>query len=86
VRRASRVIATSWPLAEDLKAGACLHRPGVRHHFQLIHHQEEGLDDASQSIQAHLDRVTPERRRRDAHTLLKLMTQVTGDLRTCGEA
>jgi Domain of unknown function (DU1801) len=31
------------------------------------------------SIQAHLDRVTPEKRRRDAETLLELMSRVTGE-------
>ena len=37
------------------------------------------MDDASQSIQAHLDGVTPEKRRRDAQTLLELMSRVTGE-------
>jgi hypothetical protein len=37
------------------------------------------MDEASQSIQAHLDGVTPEKRRRDAQTLLELMTRVTGE-------
>jgi hypothetical protein len=37
------------------------------------------MDDASQSIQAHLDGVTPEKRRRDAQRLLELMSRVTGE-------
>jgi hypothetical protein len=37
------------------------------------------MNEASQSIQAHLDSVTPEKRRRDAQTLLDLMTRVTGE-------
>jgi hypothetical protein len=37
------------------------------------------MDDASQSIQAHLNGVTPEKRRRDAQTLLELMSRVTGE-------
>jgi Domain of unknown function (DU1801) len=35
------------------------------------------MDDLDQSVQAHLDGVTPEKRRRDAQTLLDLMTRVT---------
>src|SRR5512133_1982673 len=37
------------------------------------------MDDASQSIQAHLDGVTPEKRRRDAQRLLELMSRVTSE-------
>jgi Domain of unknown function (DU1801) len=37
------------------------------------------LNDLDQSVQAHLDGVTPEKRRRDAQTLLDLMTRVTGE-------
>jgi hypothetical protein len=32
----------------------------------------------NKSVQAHLDGVTPEKRRRDAETLLDLMSRVTG--------
>jgi hypothetical protein len=35
--------------------------------------EEEEMAEQSQSVQAHLDGVTPEKRRRDAHTLLDLM-------------
>jgi hypothetical protein len=37
------------------------------------------MADLSQSVQAHLDGVTPQKRRRDAQTLLELMTRVTGE-------
>jgi hypothetical protein len=37
------------------------------------------MDDVSKSVQTHLDRVTPQKRRRDAETLLKLMTRITGE-------
>jgi hypothetical protein len=37
------------------------------------------MDDTSQSVQAHLDGVTPEKRRRDARRLLELMSRVTGE-------
>jgi hypothetical protein len=37
------------------------------------------MADLSQSVQAHLDGVTPQQRRRDAQTLLELMTRVTGE-------
>jgi Domain of unknown function (DU1801) len=37
------------------------------------------MAELSQSIQAHLDGVTPEKRRRDAQTLLELMGRVTGE-------
>jgi len=36
------------------------------------------MDDVNESVRTHLDRVTPEKRRRDAETLLKLMTRTTG--------
>jgi hypothetical protein len=36
------------------------------------------MADVNESVRTHLDRVTPEKRRRDAETLLKLMTRVTG--------
>jgi hypothetical protein len=36
------------------------------------------MAELSQSVQAHLDEVTPEKRRRDAQTLLELMGRVTG--------
>ena len=36
------------------------------------------MDDVKESVRTHLDRVTPEKRRRDAETLLKLMARVTG--------
>jgi Domain of unknown function (DU1801) len=36
------------------------------------------MDDVSEPVRTHLDRVTPEKRRRDAETLLELMTRVTG--------
>jgi hypothetical protein len=37
------------------------------------------MADLSQSVQAHLDGVTPQKRRRDAQTRLELMTRVTGE-------
>jgi hypothetical protein len=37
------------------------------------------MAELSQSVQAHLDGVTPEKRRRDAQTLLELMSRVTGE-------
>jgi Domain of unknown function (DU1801) len=37
------------------------------------------MAELSQSVQAHLDEVTPEKRRRDAQTLLELMGRVTGE-------
>jgi hypothetical protein len=41
-----------------------------------------GLDE---SVRTHLDGVTPEKRRRDAETMLELMTRVTGESpRLCG--
>jgi hypothetical protein len=39
---------------------------------------EERMDAPSQSVRTYLDRVTPERRRRDAEKLLELMARVTG--------
>ena len=35
--------------------------------------------ELNRSVQAHLDGVTPEKRRRDAKTLLELMSRVTGE-------
>jgi hypothetical protein len=37
------------------------------------------MAELSQSVQAHLDGVTPQKRRRDAQTLLDLMRRVTGE-------
>jgi Domain of unknown function (DU1801) len=37
------------------------------------------MAELSQSVQAHLDGVTPEKRRRDTQTLLELMDRVTGE-------
>ena len=37
------------------------------------------MAELSQSVQAHLDGVIPEKRRRDAQTLLELMDRVTGE-------
>lgn len=37
------------------------------------------MAELSESVQAHLDGVTPEKRRRDAQTLLELMGRVTGE-------
>jgi hypothetical protein len=37
------------------------------------------MAELSQSVQAHLDGVTPQKRRRDAQTLLDLMGRVTGE-------
>jgi Domain of unknown function (DU1801) len=37
------------------------------------------MAELSQSVQAHLDGVTSEKRRRDAQTLLELMGRVTGE-------
>jgi Domain of unknown function (DU1801) len=37
------------------------------------------MAELSRSIQTHLDGVTPEKRRRDAQTLLELMGRVTGE-------
>jgi hypothetical protein len=37
------------------------------------------MAELSQSVQAHLDGVTPEKRRRDAQILLELMGRVTGE-------
>jgi hypothetical protein len=39
------------------------------------------------SVRTYLEEVTPEKRRRDAQTLLELMTRVTGrKVRDCGAA
>jgi hypothetical protein len=40
---------------------------------------EGRMDEPSQSVRTYLDGVTPERRRRDAATLLELMARVTGE-------
>jgi hypothetical protein len=37
------------------------------------------MDDVSEPVRNYLDGVTPEKRRRDAETLLELMTRVTGE-------
>jgi Domain of unknown function (DU1801) len=37
------------------------------------------MGDLNESVRHHLDRVTPEKRRKDAETLLELMTRVTGE-------
>ena len=37
------------------------------------------MGDLNEAVRRHLDRVTPEKRRRDAETLLELMTQITGE-------
>jgi hypothetical protein len=37
------------------------------------------MADLSRSVQAGLDEVTPQKRRRDAQTLLELMARVTGE-------
>ena len=37
------------------------------------------MGDLKESVQTHLDGVTPEKRRRDAAKLLELMTRVTGE-------
>jgi hypothetical protein len=37
------------------------------------------MADVRESVRTHLDGVTPDRRRRDAETLLELMTRVTGE-------
>jgi hypothetical protein len=36
------------------------------------------MADMSESVRTHLDGVTPQKRRRDAETLLELMTRITG--------
>jgi Domain of unknown function (DU1801) len=41
--------------------------------------EEEDVNAESRSVQAHLDGVTPEKRRQDAETLLELMSRVTGE-------
>ena len=41
--------------------------------------RRDDMTDLSKSIEAHLDQVTPEKRRRDARTLLELMSRVTGE-------
>jgi hypothetical protein len=42
-------------------------------------HGRRRMDDVNESVRTHLDGVTPEKRRRDAETLLELMTRVTGE-------
>jgi hypothetical protein len=37
------------------------------------------MDDVSEPVRNYLDGVTPEKRRRDAETLLQLMTRITGE-------
>jgi nucleoid DNA-binding protein len=37
------------------------------------------MGDLNEAVRHHLDRVTPEKRRRDAETLLELMTRITGE-------
>ena len=37
------------------------------------------MDEENLSVRAYLEEVTPEKRRRDAETLLELMTRVTGE-------
>ena len=37
------------------------------------------MGDLNEAVRRHLDRVTPEKRRRDAETLLELMTRITGE-------
>jgi hypothetical protein len=37
------------------------------------------MNEESKSVQAHIAGVTPDRRRRDAETLLELMSRVTGE-------
>jgi hypothetical protein len=37
------------------------------------------MGDLNESVQTHLDGVTPEKRRRDAEKLLEVMTRVTGE-------
>jgi hypothetical protein len=42
-------------------------------------HEEERMDDPNPSVVTYLERITPEKRRRDAERLLELMTRVTGE-------
>lgn len=37
------------------------------------------MDEPNAAVKAHLDKVTPEKRRRDAQTLLELMNRVTAE-------
>jgi hypothetical protein len=42
-------------------------------------HEEERMDDPNPSVGTYLERITPEKRQRDAERLLELMTRVTGE-------
>jgi len=37
------------------------------------------MSDIDESVRNHLDRVTPEKRRRDAETLITMMARATGE-------
>jgi hypothetical protein len=41
--------------------------------------EEESVNPENTSVEAHIEGVTPEKRRRDAKTLLELMSRVTGE-------
>jgi hypothetical protein len=43
------------------------------------YHLEESAAEENLSVRTNLEEVTPEKRRRDAQTLLELMTRVTGE-------